>query len=56
MFISFSMAARTRSHSGESASSFTVQNRLKNPEKEIYSFDNVDIAALRASGVFPTER
>ncbi|KAM0070829.1 hypothetical protein Hdeb2414_s0001g00017821 [Helianthus debilis subsp. tardiflorus] len=47
------MAARTRSHAGESASSFIVQNLLKNPEKEICSFDNVDIVALRASGAFP---
>ncbi|MFS7898888.1 hypothetical protein Hanom_Chr00s033669g01771091 [Helianthus anomalus] len=47
------MAARTRSHSSESALSFTVQNQLKNPEKEICSFDNADSAALRASGAFP---
>ncbi|KAF5786149.1 hypothetical protein HanRHA438_Chr10g0449351 [Helianthus annuus] len=46
------MAARTRSHSGESTPSFTIQNLLKNPEKEICSFDNTDIAALRASGAF----
>ncbi|KAJ0700043.1 hypothetical protein HanOQP8_Chr10g0363051 [Helianthus annuus] len=50
--LSFLMAARTRSHSGESTSSFTIQNLLKNPEKEICSFDNTDIAALKASGAF----
>ncbi|MFS8032857.1 hypothetical protein Hanom_Chr17g01562631 [Helianthus anomalus] len=47
------MAARTRSHSDDSTSSFTFQNLLKNPEKEVCSFDNTDIAALRASGAFP---
>ncbi|KAJ0715398.1 hypothetical protein HanPI659440_Chr13g0500681 [Helianthus annuus] len=35
------------------AETFTQQNLLKNPEKEICAFDNADIAALRASGAFP---
>ncbi|MFS7998664.1 hypothetical protein Hanom_Chr12g01156611 [Helianthus anomalus] len=46
------MATRTRSHSGESTSSFVNQNLLKHPEKEVCSFDNADIAALRTSGAF----
>ena len=46
------MATRTRSHSGESTSSFVNQNLLKNPEKEVCSFDNADINALRTSGAF----
>ncbi|KAJ0726485.1 hypothetical protein HanPI659440_Chr12g0470871 [Helianthus annuus] len=47
------MATRTRSQTGESTKTFVQQNLLKNPKKEICAFDNVDIAALRASGVFP---
>ncbi|KAJ0733767.1 hypothetical protein HanPI659440_Chr11g0412111 [Helianthus annuus] len=47
---SSSMATRTRSYSGESTSSFTNQNLIKRPE--VCSFDNADIAALRASGAF----
>ncbi|MFS7969305.1 hypothetical protein Hanom_Chr09g00807591 [Helianthus anomalus] len=43
----------TRSHSGEPTSSFTIQNLLKNPEKEICSFNNTDITSLRASSAFP---
>ncbi|KAJ0834598.1 hypothetical protein HanRHA438_Chr16g0745471 [Helianthus annuus] len=46
------MATRTRSHSGKSTLSFANQNLLKRPEKEVCSFDNADIAALRASGAF----
>ncbi|MFS7945179.1 hypothetical protein Hanom_Chr06g00521121 [Helianthus anomalus] len=47
------MARQTRSSSGDFAPTFTTQNLLKNPEQEICSFDNVDIAALRSSGDFP---
>ncbi|MFS8026873.1 hypothetical protein Hanom_Chr16g01491791 [Helianthus anomalus] len=47
------MATKTRSHTGESSETFSQQNLLKNPEKEICAFDNADIAALRASGAFP---
>ncbi|KAJ0681627.1 hypothetical protein HanPI659440_Chr16g0638201 [Helianthus annuus] len=47
------MATRTRSHNGESSETFSQQNLLKNPEKEVCAFDNADIAALRASGAFP---
>ncbi|KAF5790414.1 hypothetical protein HanXRQr2_Chr09g0382961 [Helianthus annuus] len=50
--LSSSMATRTRSHFGESTSLFTNQNLLKHPEKEVCSFDNADIAALRTSGAF----
>ncbi|KAF5761228.1 hypothetical protein HanXRQr2_Chr16g0762631 [Helianthus annuus] len=46
------MATRTRSHSGESTSSFVNQNLLKHPEKEVCSFNNADIAALRTSSAF----
>ncbi|KAJ0801262.1 hypothetical protein HanPI659440_Chr03g0115311 [Helianthus annuus] len=47
-----SMATRIRSQTGESTLTFVNQNLLKNPEKEICSFDNADNAALRASGAF----
>ncbi|MFS7962156.1 hypothetical protein Hanom_Chr08g00723341 [Helianthus anomalus] len=47
------MATRTRSHTGESSETFSQQNLLKNPEKEVFAFDNADIAALRAFGAFP---
>ncbi|KAJ0448159.1 hypothetical protein HanRHA438_Chr17g0821561 [Helianthus annuus] len=49
---SFSMATWTRSHSGDPPSSFVNQNLLKNHEKEVCSYDNADITALRASGAF----
>ncbi|KAF5767404.1 hypothetical protein HanXRQr2_Chr14g0623961 [Helianthus annuus] len=47
------MPKRTRSSSGDSIPTFTAQDLLQNPEREICSFDNVDIAALRSSGAFP---
>ncbi|KAM0070940.1 hypothetical protein Hdeb2414_s0001g00019121 [Helianthus debilis subsp. tardiflorus] len=47
------MASRTRSHTGDSITTFEAQNLLKEPEKEVCSFDNADIAALQASGAFP---
>ncbi|KAJ0796740.1 hypothetical protein HanPI659440_Chr04g0165781 [Helianthus annuus] len=47
------MATRTRSHTGDSTSAFINQNLLKNLEKEVCSFDNANIAALRTSGAFP---
>ncbi|MFS8026852.1 hypothetical protein Hanom_Chr16g01491561 [Helianthus anomalus] len=50
------MATRTRSHTGESSETFSQQNVLKNPEKEIYAFDNADIEALRASVPFLIRR
>ena len=54
IFLSSSaMATRTHSQTGESSETFTQQNLLKNPEKEVCAFDNADIAALRASGAFP---
>ncbi|MFS7968485.1 hypothetical protein Hanom_Chr09g00798021 [Helianthus anomalus] len=37
---------------GESTETFVKPNLLKNPKKEICSFDNADIATLRASGAF----
>ncbi|MFS7984288.1 hypothetical protein Hanom_Chr11g00984761 [Helianthus anomalus] len=46
------MATRTCSQTGESTLTFINQNLLKNHEKEVCSFDNADIAALRASGAF----
>ncbi|MFS8034459.1 hypothetical protein Hanom_Chr17g01581371 [Helianthus anomalus] len=47
------MATRTYSQTGESTETFIQQNLLKNPKKEIFAFDNADIAPLRASGAFP---
>ncbi|MFS7948307.1 hypothetical protein Hanom_Chr06g00558401 [Helianthus anomalus] len=47
------MATRTRSHSGDSPSSFVNQNLISHPGKEVCSFNNADIAALRNSGAFP---
>ncbi|MFS8034384.1 hypothetical protein Hanom_Chr17g01580531 [Helianthus anomalus] len=47
------MASRTRSHTADSIPTFEDQNLLKEPEKEVCSFDIADIAALRASGAFP---
>ncbi|MFS8007906.1 hypothetical protein Hanom_Chr14g01266501 [Helianthus anomalus] len=46
------MATRTCSHSAESTSSFVNQNLLKHPEKEVRSFDNANINALRTTGAF----
>ncbi|KAJ0482333.1 hypothetical protein HanRHA438_Chr13g0610681 [Helianthus annuus] len=54
IFLSSSaMATRTHPQTGESSETFTQQNLLKNPEKEVCAFDNADTAALRASGAFP---
>ncbi|KAF5768461.1 hypothetical protein HanRHA438_Chr14g0647311 [Helianthus annuus] len=50
---SFPMASRTRSQTADSTPTFNEQNLLKEPKKEVYSFDNADIAALKASGAFP---
>ncbi|KAJ0554630.1 hypothetical protein HanPSC8_Chr08g0341511 [Helianthus annuus] len=47
------MTNRTRSHTGDSIPTFVEQNLFKDSEKEVCSFDNADIAALRASGAFP---
>ncbi|KAJ0715061.1 hypothetical protein HanPI659440_Chr13g0496771 [Helianthus annuus] len=47
------MATRTRSQMADSAPLFHKQNLLKEPSREVCSFDNADIAALRASGAFP---
>ncbi|MFS8034062.1 hypothetical protein Hanom_Chr17g01576771 [Helianthus anomalus] len=46
------MATRTRSQTAESTETFVNQNLLKKHEKEICSFDNADIATLKASGAF----
>ncbi|MFS7951952.1 hypothetical protein Hanom_Chr07g00601311 [Helianthus anomalus] len=47
------MASRTRSHTTESIPSLESQNLLKEPEKEVCSFNNADIVALKDSGAFP---
>ncbi|KAJ0847739.1 hypothetical protein HanPSC8_Chr13g0548731 [Helianthus annuus] len=47
------MATRTRSHSGDSPSPFVNQNLISHPGKEVCSFNNADIAALRNSSAFP---
>ncbi|MFS7954237.1 hypothetical protein Hanom_Chr07g00627931 [Helianthus anomalus] len=49
------MASRTRSHTTDSIPTFEDQHLPKEPEKEVCSFDNADIAALRASGAFPAD-
>ncbi|MFS7930174.1 hypothetical protein Hanom_Chr04g00341021 [Helianthus anomalus] len=49
----FAMACRTRSQIADSVPTINEQNLLKEPKKEICSFDNADIAALKASGAFP---
>ncbi|MFS7927093.1 hypothetical protein Hanom_Chr04g00304861 [Helianthus anomalus] len=49
------MASRTKSHTADSIPCFEAQNLLKEPKKEVCSFDNADIAALRASGAFPVD-
>ncbi|MFS8022695.1 hypothetical protein Hanom_Chr16g01442531 [Helianthus anomalus] len=49
------MASRTRSHTADSIPTFEDQHLLKEPEKEVYSFDNADIAALRVSDAFPAD-
>ncbi|KAJ0697031.1 hypothetical protein HanOQP8_Chr10g0368031 [Helianthus annuus] len=47
------MASRTRSRINESTPTLESQNLLREPEKEICSFNNADIAALKDSGAFP---
>ncbi|KAJ0667717.1 hypothetical protein HanPI659440_Chr17g0680911 [Helianthus annuus] len=47
------MASRTRSHTADSIPTFVDQHLLKEPEKEVCSFGNADIVALKASGAFP---
>ncbi|MFS7965994.1 hypothetical protein Hanom_Chr09g00768641 [Helianthus anomalus] len=47
------MASRARSRSNEPAPTLESQNLLREPEKEICSFNNADIAALKDSGAFP---
>ncbi|MFS8033736.1 hypothetical protein Hanom_Chr17g01573111 [Helianthus anomalus] len=47
------MASRTRSQIADSVPTFSEQNLLKEPKKKLCSFDNADIAALKASGAFP---
>ncbi|MFS7934227.1 hypothetical protein Hanom_Chr05g00389101 [Helianthus anomalus] len=49
----FSMASRTRSQTVDFVPIFHEQNLLKEPSKEVCSFDNADIASLRTSGAFP---
>ncbi|KAM0047139.1 hypothetical protein Hdeb2414_s0009g00325001 [Helianthus debilis subsp. tardiflorus] len=49
------MATRTRSQTADSVPTFHEQNLLKEPSKEVCSFDNADIAALRTCSAFPTE-
>ncbi|KAF5791847.1 hypothetical protein HanXRQr2_Chr09g0399491 [Helianthus annuus] len=49
----FTMASRTRSQTADSVPTFHEQNLLKEPKKEVCSFDNADIAALKTSGAFP---
>ncbi|KAM0052827.1 hypothetical protein Hdeb2414_s0007g00252911 [Helianthus debilis subsp. tardiflorus] len=47
------MASRTRSRSNEPVPTIVSQNLIREPEKEICSFNNADIAALKGSGAFP---
>ncbi|MFS8001167.1 hypothetical protein Hanom_Chr13g01187081 [Helianthus anomalus] len=47
------MASRSRLHTTVLIPTFEDHNLLKEPEKEVCSFDNADIAALTASGAFP---
>ncbi|MFS8030404.1 hypothetical protein Hanom_Chr17g01533631 [Helianthus anomalus] len=51
--IKFPMASRTRSQTADFVPIFHEQNLIKEPSKEVCSFDNADIAALQASGAFP---
>ncbi|MFS8003266.1 hypothetical protein Hanom_Chr13g01211991 [Helianthus anomalus] len=46
------MANRTRFQTADSVPTFHEQNLLKEPSKEVCSFDNADVAALRSSGAF----
>ncbi|KAM0055880.1 hypothetical protein Hdeb2414_s0006g00211271 [Helianthus debilis subsp. tardiflorus] len=47
------MARRTRSQTADSVPTFNEHNLLKEPKKEVCSFDNADIASLKASSAFP---
>ncbi|MFS7993958.1 hypothetical protein Hanom_Chr12g01100271 [Helianthus anomalus] len=47
------MASRTTSHLNEPIPTLMSQNLIREPEKEICSFNNADIAALKDSGAFP---
>ncbi|MFS7917147.1 hypothetical protein Hanom_Chr03g00185581 [Helianthus anomalus] len=49
------MASRTRSQTADSVPTFEDQRLFKEPEKEVCSFDNADITAIRASGAFPVD-
>ncbi|MFS7938973.1 hypothetical protein Hanom_Chr05g00446121 [Helianthus anomalus] len=46
------MARQTRSSFGDSVPTFTAQNLLQNPEREVCTFDNAYLSALRSSGIF----
>ncbi|KAJ0766102.1 hypothetical protein HanPI659440_Chr08g0311611 [Helianthus annuus] len=47
------MARQTRLSSGDSAPTFTPQNLLQYLEKEVCTFNNGYLSALRSSGIFP---
>ncbi|MFS7995580.1 hypothetical protein Hanom_Chr12g01119591 [Helianthus anomalus] len=47
------MARQTRSSSGDSTPTFFPHNILQDPEKEMCSFDNAHLLALKTSGIFP---
>ncbi|KAM0071120.1 hypothetical protein Hdeb2414_s0001g00021201 [Helianthus debilis subsp. tardiflorus] len=47
------MARQIRSSSDNSVPTFTVQNLLQYPEREVCTFDNAYLSALRSSGNFP---
>ncbi|MFS7948975.1 hypothetical protein Hanom_Chr06g00566101 [Helianthus anomalus] len=47
------MAWQTRSSSSDSVPTFMAQSLLQNPEREICTFDNAYITALRSSDIFP---
>ncbi|KAJ0791914.1 hypothetical protein HanOQP8_Chr01g0011331 [Helianthus annuus] len=46
------MASRTRSQTADSVPTFNKQNILKEPKKDVCSFNNADIAALKSSSAF----
>ncbi|MFS8027455.1 hypothetical protein Hanom_Chr16g01498921 [Helianthus anomalus] len=46
------MASRTRSQTADSVPTFNEKNLLKEHKKEVWSFKNADIVALKASGSF----
>ncbi|KAJ0807740.1 hypothetical protein HanOQP8_Chr00c002g0684171 [Helianthus annuus] len=47
------MASRIRSRSNEPVANLTSQNFRREPQNEICSFNNADIATLKDSGAFP---